>query len=99
MVEVLRRRPAPAAPQPQTQTAVRVVGSAPDPRDLPPRIPHDLKELTDAIELLGAYVNEGGGLRVSRTERLRALVGTLPTVEHAPRWKKSLRQLRALRAG
>lgn len=62
---------------------------------LPPRVPEELPLLEEAMMLLGAYVQVAGKLRQSRLERLREVVGTLPSVEQAKAWKSGLKELRA----
>jgi len=44
--------------------------------------------------LLGSYVQIGGKLRQSRSDRLRELVGTPPSIEQAKAWKSGLKELR-----
>lgn len=62
---------------------------------MPPRVPQTIKDLEDAVVLLGAYVQAGGAIRKSRLDRLHELIGMLPRLEDAPKWKRSLKVLRA----
>lgn len=51
-------------------------------------------QLKDAVELLAAWKQVGGRLKMSRQARLRALFGCLPTQQQAKLWIPALGELR-----
>jgi hypothetical protein len=62
---------------------------------LPPQVPHKLEELDLAAQLLGNYIGAQGALKQSRLEQLKQLLGALPSMHDAPRWKTGLKKVRA----
>jgi hypothetical protein len=58
-------------------------------------VPENLADLDDAMMLLGAYIQVNGKLRQSRLDRLREVLGGLPSVEAGKAWKSGLRELRS----
>ena len=60
---------------------------------LPPMVPETLAELDRAVMLLGALA-KGDGLKKSRKDELKALLGAIPKAETAARWKSELKRVR-----
>lgn len=58
-------------------------------RDLPPKVPDTIGELTLALMLLGHRTK--GPVRGQARSKLEALLGTYPTEAEANRWKRSLK--------
>lgn len=66
-------------------------------RCLPPCVPESLPELDEALRLLGNHIQSlqaGGRFRESLRARLLELIGGVPELARARRWKSGLKELR-----
>jgi hypothetical protein len=97
--------PPPPPPPPPPAAVVPVMWGPPQPQQkltpqqlaayaMPPRIPTDVRELDEAVRLVGG-VSQGAVLQAKNMERLVALVGAPPfNAEMARQWKSALKAYR-----
>lgn len=64
------------------------------PSELPPRVPRQDHELKEAVDLCNAVKQVGARLKLSRQERLRQLLGCMPTQQEAKLWVPILNEMR-----
>lgn len=62
--------------------------------ELPPRIPRTLAEVDRATALLGAYIQARGNIKPSRLSDLDRLIGVVPGLDQAGKWKSALKKVR-----